>query len=182
MKSLSAGLMSHTFECFRLQRNSRSYSDPPSEALGADRIKRLQQHRPQQLFRRDRRPPNRRIERGKLARQRRQRHLQSDGPPEADDHAPHPRLQFNVAEQFARSIVATAHSPSPNLVGVNESRSPVGGERLFQQPARSRICVFPQHISVCCSERRSGARPCRNLRNVRWPVPSTKRPRIRGAS
>src|SRR5262249_15720396 len=49
---------------------------------------------------------------------------------------PHPRLQINVAEQLARSIVAAAHAPSPNLVGDNESWSPVGGERLFQQPAR----------------------------------------------
>jgi hypothetical protein len=34
---------------------------------------------------------------------------------------PHPRLQINVAEQLARSIVATAHAPSPNLVEANES-------------------------------------------------------------
>jgi len=50
--------------------------------------------------------------------------------------SPHPRLQVNTAEQLARSIIAAAHAPSPNLVGANESRSPVGGERLFQQPAR----------------------------------------------
>ncbi|WP_129591138.1 DUF2817 domain-containing protein, partial [Bradyrhizobium shewense] len=31
--------------------------------------------------------------------------------------------------------VATAHAPSPNLIGANESWSTVGGERLFQQPA-----------------------------------------------
>ncbi|WP_354098359.1 autoinducer binding domain-containing protein [Bradyrhizobium sp. S3.2.12] len=49
---------------------------------------------------------------------------------------PHPRLQVNVAEQLARSIVAATHAPSPNLIGANESRSPIGGERLFQQPAR----------------------------------------------
>ncbi|WP_212495763.1 hypothetical protein, partial [Bradyrhizobium jicamae] len=45
--------------------------------------------------------------------------------------------QVDVAEQLARSIVAAAHASSPNLVGVNESWSPVDGERLFQQPARS---------------------------------------------
>jgi hypothetical protein len=28
---------------------------------------------------------------------------------------PHPRLQVNVAEQLARSIVVAAHAPSPNL-------------------------------------------------------------------
>ncbi|MGB8018833.1 MAG: hypothetical protein WCF80_23575, partial [Pseudolabrys sp.] len=49
--------------------------------------------------------------------------------------SPDPRLQVNVAEQLARSIVAAEHAPSPNLVGANESRSPVGSERLFQQPA-----------------------------------------------
>jgi hypothetical protein len=33
---------------------------------------------------------------------------------------PHPRLQVNVAEHLARSIVAAAHASSPNLIGVNE--------------------------------------------------------------
>jgi hypothetical protein len=54
---------------------------------------------------------------------------------------PHPRLQVDVAEQLARSIVAAAHAPPPNLVGANESRSSVGDERLFQQPARSMMRV-----------------------------------------
>jgi ABC-type uncharacterized transport system substrate-binding protein len=49
---------------------------------------------------------------------------------------PHPRFQVNVAKQLTRSIVATAHAPSPNLIGANESRSPVCGEPLFQRPAR----------------------------------------------
>jgi hypothetical protein len=44
---------------------------------------------------------------------------------------PHPRLKVNVAEKLASSIVAAAHASSPNLVGANESRSPIGGERLF---------------------------------------------------
>jgi hypothetical protein len=44
---------------------------------------------------------------------------------------PHPRLQVNVAEQLARSIVATAHAPYPNLVGHNESRSTAPGEPPF---------------------------------------------------
>ena len=43
--------------------------------------------------------------------------------------SPDPRLQFNVAEKLARSIVAAAYAPSPILVGANESCSPVGGER-----------------------------------------------------
>ncbi len=106
--------------------------------LRADRIKRLQQHRPQQLLRRYRRPPNRRIEPGKLALQRRQRLVYNRPDRSQRMISPHPRLQVNVAEQLARSIVAAAHAPSPNLVGANESRSPVGGECLFQQPARER--------------------------------------------
>ena len=43
--------------------------------------------------------------------------------------SPDPRLQFNVAEKLARSIVAAAYAPSPILVGANKSWSPVGGER-----------------------------------------------------
>jgi hypothetical protein len=44
---------------------------------------------------------------------------------------PHPRLKVNVAEELACSIVAAAHASSPNLIGANESWSPVDGERLF---------------------------------------------------
>jgi hypothetical protein len=61
--------------------------------------------------------------------------------------SPHPRLQVNVAEQFARSIVAAARTPSPNLFGANESRSLVGGERLFQQPVRAVRCQDPAEIN-----------------------------------
>jgi uncharacterized protein DUF1153 len=55
---------------------------------------------------------------------------------------PHPRLQVNVAEQFARSIVAAAHVPSPNLVGDNESSPSVRGEHLFQRPARDCLGIL----------------------------------------
>jgi hypothetical protein len=44
---------------------------------------------------------------------------------------PHPILQVNVVEQLARSIVAAAHAPSPNLVRLNESRSTARGEPPF---------------------------------------------------
>lgn len=43
--------------------------------------------------------------------------------------APYPRLQVDVAEQLA--CFAATHAPSPNLVGANESRSTIGGERRF---------------------------------------------------
>jgi hypothetical protein len=43
-----------------------------------------------------------------------------------------------VTRAFAMRVrIAATHAPSPNLIGANESRSPVGGERLFQQPARA---------------------------------------------
>ncbi|MGY2812082.1 hypothetical protein ACVIHF_008812 [Bradyrhizobium sp. USDA 4506] len=105
--------------------------------LRADRIKRLQQHSPRQLLRRNRRPPNRRIKRGELAFQHRQR-LVHDRPDRSQRMiTPHSCFQIDVAEQLARPIVVAAHAPSPNLVGANESWSQVAGERLFQQPARS---------------------------------------------
>jgi hypothetical protein len=44
---------------------------------------------------------------------------------------PHPRLKVNVAEKLAYSIVAAAHASSPNLVGANESASPIDSQRLF---------------------------------------------------
>jgi putative tryptophan/tyrosine transport system substrate-binding protein len=42
---------------------------------------------------------------------------------------PHPRFKVNVAEQLVHSIVATAHAPSSNLFGANESRLLVASER-----------------------------------------------------
>src|SRR5471030_2263313 len=72
---------------------------------------------------RDRRSPDRRIKPGELALQP-QKRLVHDRPDRSQRMIPpHPRLQVNVAEQLARSIVAAAHVPSPNLVGANESRS-----------------------------------------------------------
>jgi hypothetical protein len=107
------------------------------KSLRADRIERLQQHRPEQLLRRDRRSPHRRIKHCKLALQRRQRLVHN--PPNRSQRmiTPNPRLQINVAKQLTRSIVAATLAPSPNRFGANESRSSVGGESLFQQPART---------------------------------------------
>jgi len=44
----------------------------------------------------------------------------SSGSLAADDRARHPRLQINVAERLARSIVAATHAPSSYLVGDND--------------------------------------------------------------
>ncbi|MER8537626.1 hypothetical protein, partial [Mesorhizobium sp. M1023] len=49
--------------------------------------------------------------------------------------APNPDLKVHVAEKFASSIVAAAHSPPPNPFGASESLLRSGGEGLFQQPA-----------------------------------------------
>lgn len=52
-------------------------------------------------------------------------------------------LHGRLAKQLARSIVAAAHAPSPNRVGADESRSPVGGERRFQRSARPSFASTP---------------------------------------
>lgn len=92
--------------------------------LRANRIKRLQLHRPQQ-------PPARStaVQSANRARQTRAPastapRSHSSGSLAADDHAA-PAPPVNVAEQFARSIVATAHARL-GIVGGNESRSPAG--------------------------------------------------------
>jgi hypothetical protein len=88
------------------------------QPLRADRVERLQQHRPQQLLRWDRRSPDRRIERGKLSPQPGQSlvHDQPNGTQRMI--APYPRLQIHIAEQLATSIVVPAHpSPSESLLG-----------------------------------------------------------------
>src|SRR5690606_23199125 len=94
------------------QRNSRSYSKPlHQEPLRADRVERLKEHRPQQLLRRDRRPPDRRIERRELTLERAES-LIHDRPDRTQWMiAPNPRLQIHIAEQFASSIVVAAHAP-----------------------------------------------------------------------
>lgn len=91
--------------------------------LRANRIKRLQLHRPQQ-------PPARSTAVQSANRARQTRAPASTAPHTRPDRSqrmitPHPRPQVNVAEQFARSIVATAHARL-GIVGGNESRSPAG--------------------------------------------------------
>ena len=98
-------------------------------ALGTDRIKRLQQQRPQQLLRRDRRPPRRRIERFELTRQRSQNVVHE--PPDDPKRMPHrnPRLKVNVAEKVAVPSILTPHptlhdpTKSANHVSLLNARS-----------------------------------------------------------
>ena len=90
----------------------------------ADRIERLQQHRPKQLLRRDRRPPDRRIERREVTLQRRQRlvHDRPDRPQRMI--RPNPRLKIDVAEQLARPLVPAAHHPPPESHRSQVNHSP----------------------------------------------------------
>jgi len=83
------------------------------KAFRADRIEGLQQHGPQQLLRRDRGPPDRRIERRKLSLQRSKRlvHDQPDRPQRMIP--PHPILKIDIAEKLTRPHVAAAHSIIP---------------------------------------------------------------------
>jgi hypothetical protein len=101
----------------------------------ADGIESLQQHRTQQL-RRDRRSPDRRIERSKLLFQRSKR-LFNDQPDRPQRMIPpDPIFQNDIAEEFTvlRSLPRIPSSPKP----VEPSESWEGGrsEWLFQQPAR----------------------------------------------
>jgi hypothetical protein len=77
--------------------------------LGTHRIERLQQQRPQQLLRRDRRPADRRIDRREVVVEPRQclAHHRPDRSQRMG--ARHPRLQIHIAEQAARPNLATAH-------------------------------------------------------------------------
>ena len=80
------------------------------EPFRTDRVERLAEHRPQQLLRRDRRPPDRRIERRELTLQRAERlvHDRPDRPQRMI--APNPSLQIDITEKFASSVVSAAHA------------------------------------------------------------------------
>lgn len=106
-------------------------------ALGADRIERLQEHRPQEHLRRRRRAARlRRIERIELRTHLGQRvvHDRFDRPQRmigADS-----TLDIDIGEQLSRASIRSAHAQSPTVSYVNESPRSGSRERLFQQPAR----------------------------------------------
>ena len=68
-------------------------------ALRADAVKRLQQHRPKQLLRRNRRPPEVRIERRKGPRQITQRRVRYLTDRAQRMIAPNAGVQVHIAEQ-----------------------------------------------------------------------------------
>jgi hypothetical protein len=75
-----------------------------------DRVECLQQHRPQQLLGRDRGPPHRRIQCREIPLQCQQRFVHEHSNTAQRMVTPDPRLKVNVAEQFTRSLVPTAHA------------------------------------------------------------------------
>jgi hypothetical protein len=91
--------------------------------LGADRIERLQQERPQQPLGWNRRPPAIGVDLGELAIERCQ-HIIDDAPD-------HPQrmlrrntvLEINIREQATRPLVRTPHPSLPQLAGIAESYS-----------------------------------------------------------
>ena len=87
--------------------------------LRADRIERLQQHRPQQLLRRDRGPAAPRIQRRELARKRRKRlvHDAADRPQRMI--LANPRFEIDVTEQRPRPLVPAPH-PSASAKAPDE--------------------------------------------------------------
>ena len=103
--------------------------------LRADRIERLQKHRPQKLLGRDRRSTQSGVECRELAREPRQSlvHDQADRPQRvilAD-----PRLQIDIAEQRPRPLVPAPHRFPPPKPKAKESQPNLPDQRLLQQPA-----------------------------------------------
>ena len=118
------------------QRNSRSVVDPLDQLpLRADRVKRLQQQGPQQPLRRDRLPPERRIQRRKIARQRLQRCV-GDLPDHPQRMIRRTRCsKIDIAEQTAACSHRRHASPPPNPHNPENQRCPKSAT-LFQHPAR----------------------------------------------
>ena len=83
-------------------------------ALRANRIERLQQHRPQQHLGRDRRPAQPGIERRKIARQRFQSRIRQRPDRAQRMIRPDPLLKIDIRKQRARALVRSPHlSPRP---------------------------------------------------------------------
>lgn len=100
--------------------------------LGADRVERLQQERPQQLLRRDRGPPVQRVEPLKLRRQTGQHAVdqRQDRPQRMSGR--HLSLAAHIAEQtFRPSIPPAYQQPRPNLPHAIESRPDGPGHTFF---------------------------------------------------
>jgi len=102
-------------------------------SLRADRVERLQQQGPQQPLRRDRDPPDRRIQLSELARKRLQCRV-GDLPNQSQRMVrPDPFLKIDVTEKTAANPIVAAHRhPHPHPTGAQRAKSAT----LFQQPAR----------------------------------------------
>ena len=86
-----------------------------------DRIESLQQHGPQKLLGRDRRPSDRRVKCPKLSAKCRECLVHDQPDSSKWMIGPDPFFQIDIAEKFARSDIAATHASTPNLAGTNES-------------------------------------------------------------
>jgi hypothetical protein len=81
-------------------------------AFRADRVERLQQHRPEQHLRRDRRPTRtRHVERVELPGQCLQRLIDDRTDRAQRMIRPNPRLHIDVGKELARATIRSAHNP-----------------------------------------------------------------------
>src|SRR6266446_4190885 len=122
-------------------------------ALGAYPVKSLQQHCPQKLLRRDRRPAEVRIEPGKVVAQILQRRVRHFPYRAKRMIAPHPRFQIYIAEKRASPFVAAPHRASSSMLfTARESRFLPPRYQLLQRPASrstSDWCRQGEHGKAC---------------------------------
>jgi hypothetical protein len=135
-------------------------------ALRADRVERLQQERPQQLFGRDRRSSHAGIEVMEARRQPRERLVDDrpNGPQRMGSR--HPGLEIDVAEQGTRPLIRPAHLASSRW---HQLASECHSERVFQRPANSSASFHSQYTSTFFSPIESAAR----LASTKGATPSS---------
>jgi hypothetical protein len=104
--------------------------------LRSDRIERLQQHRPNELLRRDRGPADPGVERRELPRKRRQSLVHHHADRSQRVILSDPRFQIDIAEQRPRPFVPAPHPFASAKAKAKESQPESAGQCLFQRPAR----------------------------------------------
>jgi len=127
----------------------------------ADRIESLQQHRPQKLLGRDRRPSDRRVKRRTLSAKCSKRLVHDQSDRSKWMNAPHPIFQIDIAEKFARPDIAATHASTPNLDGTNESWPMTPDQSLFQQPAK--LALSAPHLGLVLRGTFRGVSTCKTI-------------------
>ncbi len=103
--------------------------------LRANRVERLQQHRPQQHLGRDRRPTQPGIKRRKIARQRLQSRIRQHPYGAQRMIQSYPLLKIDIGEQLPRPLVRSPHRSPRRMPSSRESCPRPKHHRLLQQPA-----------------------------------------------